>query len=499
MSDRAALIETHISYVFLVGDRAYKLKKPIKTAFLDYSTREARRWACEREVELNRRLSPDVYLGVSPVLDVGGLPCDSLVVMRRMASDRSLSALVRSRADLGDEVRRIGRLIAGFHSRATRSPETSAAAGVDSVRANWEANFVEMRDSIGLVFQADVAERVETLVRKYLSGRAPLFEERQKQGMGCDGHGDLKADDIFCLEDGPRILDCIEFNDHFRHGDVLADVAFLAMDLERLGASAMARAFLRSYVEFSGETHPESLADHYVAYRAHVRAKVASIRHQQGDKHAAAEARRLLAICHRHLEQASVRLVLIGGLPASGKSTIAAKLSERLGWAVIRSDEVRKDLARVGHGTSAAAAPGEGLYRPELVETAYVEMLRRARVALERGVSVILDATWREEHTREAARRLADATCTDLTEIRCAAPRELLRRRLARRKPGAAMSSDATVDVLDRMEFEPWRATDLDTSVTVSKSLAAAVALTAPPASGRPALRTPWRRAPGGR
>jgi aminoglycoside phosphotransferase family enzyme/predicted kinase len=486
MSDPAALIETHISHVILIGDRAYKLKKPIKTPFLDYSTREARLWACEREVELNRRLSPDVYLGVAPVLDVNGQPCDSLVVMRRMPAQRSLSALVRSGADVGDEVRRIARLIAGFHSGAARSVAISAAAGIDSVRGNWEANFSEMLDSVGPVLDLQGSKRVELLVRRYLSGRTALFEERVERGMACDGHGDLKADDIFCVEDGPRVLDCIEFNDQFRHGDVLADVAFLAMDLERLGAPELAHIFIRSYAEFSGESHPESLIHHYIAYRAHVRAKLACIRHQQGDRKAATEARRLLAICLQHLEQARVRMVLVGGLPASGKSTLAAKLSDRLGWVVLRSDEIRKDMAGLAHGVSSVAAAGEGLYRPELVESAYGEMLRRARLALERGLSVILDATWREERTREAARRVAEATSADMIEMRCVAPRTLLRRRLTGRSVGAAMSSDATLDVLDRMEFQPWpHASEIDTSVRPSQSLAIAVALAAPGRSPR--------------
>jgi uncharacterized protein len=481
MSDSGALIETHISYVLLIGDRAYKLKKPIKTAFLDYSTREARLWACEREVELNRRLSPDVYLGVAQVLTVDGQPCDSLVVMRRMPAERSLSALVGSGVDVGDEVRRIARLVAGFHSGAARSTAISAAAGIDSVRANWEANFAEMQDSVGPVLNRGLARRVELLVRRYMSGRVSLFEERLERGMACDGHGDLKADDIFCLDDGPRILDCIEFNDQFRHGDVLADVAFLAMDLERLGAPDMARAFVRSYEEFSAESHPESLIHHYIAYRAHVRAKVACIRHQQGDRKAAAEARSLLTICLQHLEQARVRMVLVGGLPASGKSTLAAKLADRLGWVLIRSDEVRKELAGLAHDTPAAAAPDEGLYRPELVESAYREMLRRARLALERGLSVILDATWREKRTREAARRMAKATCADMIELRRVAPRALLRRRLTGRRIRAAMSSDAMLEVLDQMEFQPWpSANDVDTSVRLPQPLAAAVALAAP-------------------
>jgi len=488
MNRAADVIETHISYVFLIGDRAYKLKKPIRTPFLDYSSRAARLWACEPEVELNRRLSPDVYLGVASILDERGQPCDSLVVMRRMPSERSLSHLVRARADVADEVRKIARLIAGFHSVAARSAAISAAAGIESVRTNWEANFAEMRGSVGPVLDPDAAGRVELLVRRYLSGRAALFAERSERRMACDGHGDLKADDIFCLEDGPRILDCIEFDDRLRYGDVLADVAFLAMDLERLGASRLARAFLRGYAEFSAESHPESLIHHYIAYRAHVRAKVACIRHDQGDHAAAAEARRLLGICLHHLETVRVRLVLVGGLPAAGKSTLASRLADLLGYAVVRSDEIRKDLAGLAHDASAAAPVGEGLYKPELVEATYHEMLRRARLALERGVSVILDATWRDAHMREAARLLAQATCADLVEIDCTAPRSVRRARLARRKGRVAASSDAKLEVLDCMKFDRWPgAVDVDTSVAPSASLAAAMELVTPGQSSRSA------------
>ncbi|HUZ87579.1 MAG TPA: AAA family ATPase [Candidatus Baltobacterales bacterium] len=478
MNRGAEVIETHISYVFLIGDRAYKLKKPIKTPFLDYSSREARLWACEREVELNRRLSPDVYLGVASILDEHGQPCDSLVVMRRMPSERSLSRLVRARADVADDVRKIARLMAGFHSLAPRSAAISTAAGIESVRANWEANFAEMRGSVGRVLDAAVAGRVELLVRRYLSGRTSLFTDRVEGGMARDGHGDLKADDIFCLEDGPRILDCIEFDDRFRHGDVLDDVAFLAMDLERLGSPPLARAFLSSYAEFSAESHPESLLHHYIAYRAHVRAKVACIREDQGDPSAGAEARQLLGICLQHLEEARVRLILVGGLPAAGKSTLASKLADRLGYDLVRSDEVRKELAGLAHDSPAAAPAGEGLYRRQLVEGAYDEMFRRARLALERGVSVILDATWRDAQMREAARLLAQATCADLVEIGCTAPRSVLQRRLARRKGRVAASSDATLEVLDWMKFDQWPGSvDVDTSVAPSESLAAAMEL----------------------
>jgi hypothetical protein len=228
----------------------------------------------------------------------------------------------------------------------------------------------------------DVADAVERLAHRYLDGRSRLFERRIAEGHIRDGHGDLLADDVFCLDDGPRILDCLEFDDRLRYGDVLLDVAFLAMDLECLGAPDLARRFLDWYTEFSGRPFPASLASHYVAYRAHVRAKVACLRHDQGVEDAADEARCLLDLAHRHLEEAAVRLVLVGGLPGTGKSTLARGLADARGWAVLRSDEVRKELTGLPAAVPASSAWGEGLYRPEMTAATYAELLRRASAAL---------------------------------------------------------------------------------------------------------------------
>ncbi len=481
LSATSAICETHISNVFLIGDRAYKLKKPVRTAFLDFTTPEARRRFCEREVELNRRFSPDVYLGVATILDTTGKPCDSVVVMKRMPAERRLATLVGAGSDVHDDIRQIARLVAAFHARASTSDEISAAASIDSVKANWEANFEQMTGHYDSVLDLTQARRVELLVRRFLRGRGHLFQDRIAAGMARDGHGDLKTEDIFCLDDGPRILDCIEFDDRLRYGDVLADTAFLAMDLEHIGARKLADEFMSLYAEFSGESHPDSLVHHYIAYRAHVRAKVACIRHEQGLHTAAADAGRLLGISLDHLERARVRMVLVGGLPASGKSTVATSLADTLGWALFRSDEVRKDLAGLAHDEHAPAALGAGLYRPEQVAAAYHEMLRRAQLALEHGVSVVLDATWRERHMREAARHVAEATFSDLVEVRCLAPPALLVRRLAARKSDAAYGSDATVDVLQGMGFDPWPdAAEIDTSGRSARSVASAVAAAAP-------------------
>lgn len=475
----AAVAESHISVLAFVGDRVYKLKKPVSLGFLDFSTREARLAACRREVELNRRLAPDVYLGVADVAGFDGQPCDHLVVMRRMPAERRLAALVRAGADVDDDLHRIARKVAAFHAAAPTSPEIAEAGSPEAVRGNWDASFEQLRPFVGPVLDPGVCARVEELVHRYLDGREPLLRRRMATGRIRDGHGDLQAEDIFCLDDGPRILDCIEFDDRLRHGDVLADVAFLAMDLERLGAPAAGEHLLALYREFAGETYPRSLASHYIAYRAHVRAKVACLRHGQGDPEAAAAARDLLGLTRRHLEAGRVVLVLVGGLPGTGKSTLAAGIAERQGWSVLRSDEVRKDLAGLAHDEPVSAAFGEGLYRPELTADVYAALLERAGHALELGEPVVLDASWSDRRWREAAVEVARRTSSDLVELRCDAPAPLAAARIAERRERGGDPSDATPEVAAAMaaSADPWpSAMSIDTAGTSTSALDQALA-----------------------
>lgn len=476
----AAVLETHVSTLVFLGDRAYKVKKPVRLDFVDLSTHELRFEQCEREVALNRRLAPDVYLGVADLLGPDGAPCEHVVVMRRMPDDRRLATMVGSGADVGPCLRDIARVLAAFHARADRSPEISATATVDAVRARWESSFATMEPFVGSVLDPEVAGAVTANVRHYLDGRALLFADRIAHGKVCDGHGDLLADDIFCLDDGPRILDCLEFDDALRFGDVLADVAFLAMDLERLGATDLASQFLRWYREFAAETYPMTLAHHYIAYRAHVRSKVACLRVAQGVESAAATAAASLSLADEHLRRGRVVLALVGGLPGTGKSTLSVELAARLGWTVLRSDEIRKDLLGLGHTERTDAAFGEGPYDARVTDTTYATLLEHAGALLARGEPVILDASWGAETRRAAARALATASCAELVELRCDAPRTVTRARLEARAAEGKDASDATGAVADTMAAfaDPWpEAVTVDTvgdpETTAARALAA--------------------------
>jgi hypothetical protein len=268
---------------------------------------------------------------------------------------------------------------------------------------------------------------------------------------------------VFALPDGPRILDCIEFDDDLRFVDVVDDVAFLAMDLERLGAPDLARTFLRSYATGAGVELPHTLLELSTAYRAQVR-KTACLRAAQHDvgspehQDAAASARLLLEICVRHLEAGRVRLVVVGGLPGTGKSTLAAALGAELDAAVLRSDVTRKARAGLAPDDHADAPYRSGLYASDTTDAVYRDLLDQARPLLRAGRSVVLDASFADERHRARSRSLAATTSSAITELRCVLPDESAAVRMQARRAGGHDASDATPEIAQAMAsaFDPW-------------------------------------------
>jgi aminoglycoside phosphotransferase family enzyme/predicted kinase len=467
----AAVRETHAAVVMLVGDRAYKLKKPVDLGFLDFSSRRKRQAACHREVELNRRLAADVYLGVADVFGPDGAPCDHLIVMRRMPDDRRLTTLVRNGAPVEGDLRRLARVVAGFHSAARRGPEISAEGSRDAILRRWTDSFHQVRRFRGTVLDDDLAEEIERLTVEFLAGRERLFDDRIAAGRVIDGHADLLADDIFCLDDGPRVLDCIEFDDRLRWLDGLDDAAFLAMDLEFLGAPELGGRFLDWYAEFAADPAPVSLREHFLAYRAFVRAKVACLRHAQGDEAAAADAARHAEQTAAHLRAGAVALVLVGGLPGTGKSTLAGGLADRLGAVLLGSDRVRKELAGLTPQTDAAATYRHGIYTAAWTDRTYAELLTRAEALLRRGETVVLDASWNAVRHRRAAAGVAADTHSPLIALRCEVAPDVAAGRLRDRRR-AASDADARIAAAMAADADPWPdAATIRTDATPERSV----------------------------
>jgi aminoglycoside phosphotransferase family enzyme/predicted kinase len=488
--------ETHCAGVVLVGDRAYKFKKPVDLGFLDFTTTERRAATCRREVELNKRFSPDVYLGVADLRLPDG-DREPIVVMRRMPEERRLSTLVRRGDDVRDHLRRLARQLSSVHEASRHEPWIDVEAGLDHLRARWDASFAQVRPFGGNILDARLVGDTERLTTRFLDGRRPLFDQRIEAGCAVDGHGDLMADDVFCLDDGPRALDCLEFDDTLRYLDRIDDASFLAMDLERLGAPGLGAAFIGWYAEYSGDPAPPALVHHYIAYRAFMRAKIACLRHAQGADEASG-ARLLLECAHRHLTAGAVILTLVGGPPGSGKSTVAAGLADHLGMVVLSSDRIRKELAGLDPETPAGAELGQGIYDADHTARTYAEMLRRARVLLGLGESVVLDASWGSADQRGAARAVARATSADVRELCCAAPKEVVLDRVAsrQRSPHLVSDADAAVAVALAQAHAPWpEASGLDTAGPLAPTLEAASDAVRPMSTGqlfrRPSMMEP--------
>ena len=465
-------VETHISTVVFQDGWAYKVKRPVRFEFVDLSTPELRLGICQREIEQNRRFAPDVYDGVMEIRDREGTLVDHAVKMRRMPAERRLSTLVRSaddhdRAMVDVALQSVARQMAVVHAEAPRGAVIDAVATPSALTKLWIRSTTDMRKYVPQVFDHVDVDDVERRVRRYIDGRGDLFAERLGRGLIVDGHGDLLADDIFCLDDGPRILDCLEFDDRLRYGDVLLDIGFLAMDLERLDRNDLAAQLIDWYDEYSNEHHPTSLLHHYVAYRALVRSKIAAIRSVQAPAEIG-EARRLLHQCRSHLASGEVVLVIVGGLPASGKSTLAAAIGAARGWLTIEADAVRKEISGVGANPSPAAF-GEGIYSAALTEETYRTLLARADVALRHGESVVLDASFIDVRWRGDAAALAAKTHSGFVAVRCDAPRKVRERRLRKRAHDADHLSDATTEIAARMTAheDPWSgATLIDTTMS---------------------------------
>jgi aminoglycoside phosphotransferase family enzyme/predicted kinase len=467
------LVETHISRVFLLEGDVFKIKRPVNLGFLDFTTLERREAACRAEVSLNARLAPDVYLGVVPVrLDPGGrasLCSDGAVVdwavhMRRLPdAQRADVRLARGQLDRR-AIDSIAAHLARFHADARTDDAVSAFGETEAIARNIEENFAQTRGIID-TYVPDEAAEILRWQTAFLRGHAPLFAQRVASGRIRDGHGDLRLEHVY-LDPGdrPTIIDCIEFNDRFRFADVCADVAFLSMDLEAHGRVDLAERLLARYARESNDYDLYALVDFYESYRAFVRGKIAAFMAADPDidegarTGAAAEARRhfLLALAADRRSLLVPVVVAVGGIIASGKSTVAERLADEMSAPVVDADRTRKSMVGIDPCQPLHEVAWTGAYDPGFTERVYAEVMRRADVVLASGRPVVIDASFRSPTMRARARELAVAHGVPFRFVECRADPEVCRLRLAQRAQTAGVS-DGRLDVFDafRSRFEP--------------------------------------------
>ncbi|MBC8070313.1 MAG: AAA family ATPase [Deltaproteobacteria bacterium] len=442
------IIETHASTVFLAGARVLKLKKPVDLGFLDYSTLPRREAMCRAEVELNRRLAPDVYVRVVAitrdadrfVLDGGGTVVEWAVEMLRMPDAASWSAML-TRGELGSEhARVVGERIARFHAEATRGPVAASWAVFEPVAQACRDNFLALAPADELV------TRLRALTEAELARRRTAIDARAAAGVACEIHGDLRLEHVYDLggrarPEDLRILDCVEFSAALRHGDPVADIAFLVMDLRMHGAWAQADALLSSWSSTRNDPGAAELLPFYAAYRSMVRAKVRGLQAEatgiaaETRARVRTSARGHLVLAYGELAAPADRpaLVLVAGLPGTGKSRLAADIEARAAMTWIRADAVRKELAGLSDRASGRADIEAGLYTHAWNDRTYGECLARAERLLTSGGRVVVDASFKDEHRREAFLDLARRLGTRARIFCCVAPAAAVRARLAER------------------------------------------------------------------
>jgi aminoglycoside phosphotransferase family enzyme/predicted kinase len=466
---RVECIETHISWVFLTDRMAYKLKKPVRFDFLDFSTSERRHEACEQEVRLNRRLAPHVYLAVVPItaepwgLRLGGTgpAVDWVVKMRRLPADRALDQLILSNRVTADDVRQIGRTLARFYQQLPplpMRPQEYRLAITQHVQGNWR-ELLEARHGL----DAFVVRRVHEAQTRLLQLAPELFDNRVLDGRIVDGHGDLRPEHIY-LAPLPTIIDCVEFNAGFRQLDVLDELCFLAMECADLGAEWIGRQVLDCYYEMSGDQAETRLLSFYKSYRACVRAKVSTLRAQQlagpQRRESLINAEQYLRLADRFARELGPPLFLVvRGLTGTGKSTLAKVLGDKLGIEHLQTDAIRREL----FGASPQPAGyNEGIYQEQNRARVYDEMLRRAGSMLADRRSVILDGTFLSAAVREKAFAMAKRFQATPLLVRCSCPDDVAIDRItARRRAAASLAESHAQIYLQQKLIEEPDPTDL--------------------------------------
>ena len=456
-----SIVETHISWVLLTGQYAYKIKKPVNFGFLDFSTLEKRLFCCNEELRLNRRLAPDLYLEIVPITGTAGyfqfggdgIAVEYAVKMTRFPAGQLLS----ERAECGqlgaDEIDQLTKCVTAFHDTIERADENSPYGNAVDIHHWFTENFVHIRPLLTDDLQQQPLQRIQQWGDSEWHSQAELMRQRKRQGYIREGHGDLHLGNMTRINGKVTLFDCIEFNPMLRWIDVISEIAFLSIDLVRLGYGRYAYRFLNRYLQHTGDYQGLALLRYYLVYRALVRAKVSLLRsvQQQANTAVAEQARSAYAVfaalAERFTQRRPTPLIITHGYSGSGKSTMASLLAEKIGAFQIRSDIERKRLSGLSASAHTDSGIDSGLYSPQASLKTYLHLKELAKTVLDAGFPVIVDAAFLKIEQRDLFRQLATDCGVPFQLITFQASDEELERRIRQRQNDA---SEATVEVLHR-------------------------------------------------
>lgn len=447
------LKETHISWVILTGDYAYKVKKPVALDFLDFSTLERRRFFCEEELRLNQKFAPEIYLDVVPIhgphdsprMGGGGdAPIEYAVRLKQFAKGTELRDRLERDTVSEAAMQAFGQRLADLHAAAATSREFGSA---EQTRATLMRNVEELGRT--LTRRHAEAERLSKWLDDRSRRLAPLMDSRRDAGKIRECHGDLHAGNVVLLKDAWAPFDCIEFDPALRFIDVLNDASFLMMDLIARDHAPLAYAFINGWLESSGDYDAAPLLGMFETHRALVRAKVAAIDKNDG------EVDRYLGAATRICGERQPTLIVTCGLSGSGKTWLSTRVMTAFGALRVRSDVERKRMAGLRANESSRSLQGQNIYTLEFNDRVYRRLIEIARTTLASGENVIIDAASLKRVERESFVALASELRLPVSIIRCTAPLDVLRKRLTDRQAVGKDASEADVEVLER-QIDRW-------------------------------------------
>lgn len=457
------LIETHISWVLLAGEYAYKIKKPVDLGFLDFSTLPKRKHFCEEELRLNRRLAPQIYLAVvaitgtadDPRLGGTGEAIEYAVKMRRFAQEAQLDRLLARGALESAHIDALADELARFHGEIAVAGPGTPFGEPDAVYAPMHENFEQIGPRVDAAARAPLA-RLAQWTQAARDRLAPVLAARKRDGFIRECHGDAHLANMALIDSQVLLFDCLEFNDNLRWIDVMSELAFAVMDLDDRGRPDFGWRLLNRYLEQTGDYAGLQLLRFYQVYRALVRAKVAAIRCSQPGLSPDERARAVSAyqsyieLAERYTQPRATALMITHGVSGSGKSTVAQMLVETHGAVRVRSDVERKRLAGLPPMARSDSGLDAGLYSADLSRRTYARLGELARTIIGAGLPVIVDATFLKRAQRDAMRTLAASLGVPFVILDTAAPEDVLRARVRVRRDLGHDVSEATAAVLER-------------------------------------------------
>jgi aminoglycoside phosphotransferase family enzyme/predicted kinase len=407
------LMQTHVSYVFLTGDYAYKVKKPMNFGFLDFSTLEYRQHFCSEELRMNQPIAPEIYLEVLPITHKGdtfvlggtGQPVEYVLKMCQFPQEALFIEMFEQGKLTEGHMEELGRVVAQFHAKAQTNDYIRSFGEVSKIREAIDENYQQTENYIGGPQTQQQFDETKDFTDRFFEEQQELFATRRENNSIRECHGDLHLRNICLWNDKIQLFDRIEFNEPFRFVDVMYDVAFAVMDLEARGSKNLGNAFLNTYVEQTGDWEGLQVLPLYLSRQAYVRAKVTSFLlddpgvPDEAKQEAAAVASDYYRLAWEYTKRNEGRLILMSGLSGSGKTTVARHLARRLGAIHLRSDAVRKHLA----GIPLEQPGGDELYTPAMSEKTYKRLLELGIKLASQGFPVILDAKYDRQAFREEA------------------------------------------------------------------------------------------------